>query len=1197
MERSKHFFRGIFLSIVAVFLASAAQAQYRASIQGVVTDPQGEAVVGATVTLQNEETGQKFTTTSGEDGIFNFNGLPPSKFTVTVEKQGFKAKTIKSFGVISEQANALNVQLEVGQVTDSVTVNGDATPLIDTETASNSGTVTAEQFQKLPSVGRDPFQLLQLAPGAFGDGAQSSGGGTSNLPGTTIGGTSGTDGIFKTENGGQVTANGARTGENNYTIDGVGMTSVSWGGTAVITPNEDSIKEVKIITDNYDAEYGRYRGAQVQIISQNGTNDYHGSLFLKAHRPGLDAFQKYNGYGNAVVRDNARFNDYGGTVGGPILKNRLFGFFSYETIKNNQVSGDAGGWYETPELRAFAASGTNAAAFFAYPGAGPVGGTIAEGAGDFHTCTDIGLSEGPFCHFIAGKGLDLGSPLTNGIGNTDPSYNGTAQPGFGNGLDGVADIAFIQNIPNPSSSDEKQYNGRVDFNLTSKDLIAFSIYRVPTSSTSINGSGTREMNLFHHAVISEAFTALWDHTFSPTVVNEVRVNAAGWRWRDLDLNPNGPWGLPVINFDSNGLNNNPTIGNLRPQGMGIGAPGTFDQWTYGLKDVLTKIHGAHAVKLGGEVTRLLFVDNSPWSARPLYNFNNYWDFLNDAPTSETATFNPITGVPTDFRKDTRSNLYGLFVQDNYKLRSNLTVTLGLRWEYFGPISEKNGHLATVELGSGTNMLTGIRVRVGGTLYSAQQNNFAPQLGFAWSPKQFMGHDFGSRLVIRGGFGIAYNGLDEAISLNGRSNPPFLSASGLLQRCANPPSCSVDQVVYTDSFPSDVHSFTGYGSNPAAIATFDPATNLPVPGTANFAPVALTGYPSSWPSTASYHYTLQGEYDLGHDWAASLGFQGSSTRHLTQQYNMYVVAATQGIPLNPVVPGLNWYANDGSAHFNAMLAQLRHRFSRSFQLEAQYRFSSSVDTASNNFQNGNYQYNLATNLGPSDYDVTHAFKTFGVWSPTFFHGSQGYLEKILGGWSLSGIANWHSGFPWTPTYNEPFDPTFAGSSGFGGTGSLRPAFYLGGAGSNYSNDGFIKGNFPGGAAKYFTPPTVVQGPSFECVTTTVVTANCPNGREPYGSFPTEPGVGRNSFRGPRYFDLDATLSKSFGLPKLPVLGERAKLEFRANFYNLLNKLNLTNINTHIGDIQADGTVKYDPNFGLAQNALGSRVIEMQARFNF
>ena len=296
MKLSTIFMRAIVFVICAMFFVAAAQAQYRASIQGTVSDSQGAAVSGATVTLRNLETNQVSTATTDENGIYNFNALPPSKYSVTVEKAGFKKKVLENVGVIAEQANALNIQLDIGQVTDSVTVNGDSTPLIDTETSNLSGTVTAQEFQKLPSFGRDPFQLLQLAPGAFGDGAQGAGGGTQNLPSTTIGGTGGTDGVFKIENGGQVSAGGARTGENNYQIDGVGTTSVTWGGTSVITPNEDSIKEVKVITDNYDAENGRYRGAQVQIISQNGTNQYHGSLYFKMHRPGLDAFTKYNGF-------------------------------------------------------------------------------------------------------------------------------------------------------------------------------------------------------------------------------------------------------------------------------------------------------------------------------------------------------------------------------------------------------------------------------------------------------------------------------------------------------------------------------------------------------------------------------------------------------------------------------------------------------------------------------------------------------------------------------------------------------------------------------------------------------------------------------------------------------------------------------------------------------------------------------------
>ena len=1195
MTSSKLFLRAFCFFSVLILAASCVHAQYRAGIQGTILDSQGSVIQGATVTLTNRETGVSREGTSDADGVYRFPNLAPGHYSLSVEKTGFKKQVLDDVLVDAEQTQGVNVTLQIGQVTESVTVTGELASLLDTETASGGGLIDDTEIQKLPSFGRDPFQLLQLAPGAFGDGARGAGGNTLNLPGTTIGGTNSSDGIFKTENGGQVTANGARTGENNYTIDGVGMTSVSWGGTAVITPNEDSIKEMRVVTDNYDAEYGRYTGAQVQIISQNGTNQYHGSLYFKAHRPGLDAFQRYNGPGNAVTRDDNRFNDYGGTVGGPILHNKLFAFFSYETIRNNAIGGTAGGWYETQQFRALAPAGSNAAKILAFPGVAPATGTVAEGAGDQHTCADVGLTEGVNCHFIVGQGLNLGSPLTGPLGTPDAGWTSASNPGTGGSGNGSAanlnntpDIAFIKGINSPSTSSEAQYNGRIDFNATSKDLIAYSMYWVPVTATSINPigntAGTRPENVFNHAVTSNAITGLWDHTFSASLLNELRVNAAGWRWNDLNGNPQAPWGLATVVIGQS--NNTPSIGEFNPpstpvSGFGIGPAGVFDQWTYAGKDVLTKIVRSHTLKMGGEVTRLLFVDDAPWNARPNYWFNNLWDFLNDAPQAEQAAFNPLTGRPTDFRKDTRSNIYGFFVQDNYKLRPNLTVTLGLRWEYFGPISEKNGHLASAELGSGANLISGVRVRVGGNLYDAQKTNFGPQLGFAWSPSALLGHDFTSRLVIRGGFGMAYNGLDEAISLNGRSNPPFLNASGIL---------TGSQVVYMNTFPSDVHSLGGYASNPATVATFDPNTNLPVPGTNNFGVVSLTGYPATWPTMYTYHYTLQTEYDFGHQWIASLGYQGSATRHLTQQYNEMVVAGSQGLAFNPVVQGMDWYANDGTANFNALLAELHHRFTNSFELDTQYRFSHSFDTGSNNFANGQYQYNIATNYGSSDFDVRHAFKLWGVWSPTIFHGGHNWMEKIAGGWTISGILNAHSGYPWTPLFFEP-DPLFAGSSANGGSGALRPAAYLGGAGTDYSNSTFqtIGANFPKGGPAYFTAPTVVPGPAFACLFPNPPAAQCPKGQQPLGPIPTAPGIERNSFRGPHYFDIDSTISKAFGLPHMPVLGENGKIEFRANFYNLFNKLNLDGT-------QVENSIT-NAHFGMPRVALGGRVIEMQARFSF
>ncbi|MGH9495406.1 MAG: carboxypeptidase regulatory-like domain-containing protein [Candidatus Sulfotelmatobacter sp.] len=1202
-------FAAILFALSIVFSATFAHAQYRGSIQGVITDASGAVVPGANVTLTNRETGQSFAAVSDEKGIFNFNGLPPSKFSVRVEKTGFKTKEIDSLGINAEQANALNVKLDVGQMTETITVNGEAVPLLDTETANLGGSIQAQEFQKLASIGRDPFQLLQLAPGAFGDGSQSSGGGTNSLPGTSQGGSGGSDGVFKIENGGQITANGARVGENNYQIDGVGTTSVTWGGSSVVTPNEDSIKEIKILTDNYDAENGRYRGAQVQIISQNGTNNVHGSLFFKAHRPGLNAYTKYNGYNSNLpgcpapcgnVRDDNRFNDWGGTVGGPIIKNRLFGFFSYETLTNQSAASTQGGWYETDALRAFAISGSNAAAFYGFPGVAPFGGTQVD-----QSCTSIGLTEGTNCITLPGQGLNLGRPLTSALGTFDPGYQSSSNPGTGgdgsggaNNLDPTtADIAFFQNTLSPSNDRHRQFNGRVDFQATSNDLVAFSFYYVPNTSTGINGNGDRQMNTFHSNYKNRAATLLWDHTFGATMANEVRINAAGWANKDLSDNPNAPWGLPQVTFS-------PT-GGMTLQGYGIGSFNGFDQWTYAGKDVLTKVHGAHTMKMGGEFTRLLSVDAPFWADRPGYNFNNIWDFLNDAPISENAQFDPKTGIPSALRKDLRSNIVGLFFQDNYKVTPTLTLTAGLRWEYFGPITEKNGQLASVVLGTGADMFTGLRLRTGGGQVNAQKTNFGPQLGFAWSPREVAGHDFASKLVIRGGFGIAYNGVAQSNTLDVRFNPPFVDNSQNL--CAPGASgCQPsNQLLYIGSFPADINNPNGYASNPNAILQFN-ASNLPIDPTTGQAKccVDLTALPNDLPTTHTFHYTLGTEYDLGHNWVVSAGYQGSFTHNETQHYNLYDVGAARGFMLNPVVHGITIYANDGNGRFNALLLELKHPFGHSFTLDTQYRLSHALDPGSNAYAGGFYQWNMATNYATSDFDTRHVFKMYGIWSPTIFQGNRSWMEKVAGGWTISGILNAHSGFPWTPQYNfqgqndigNGYDPVFnfgqfsGGSSSDAGSGSFLPAAYLGGFHPNYGSNVATSG---GGA--FFNAPTFPQGTLFDCLFPNPDPTLCPSGQQGFAGLPSYPGVARNSFYGPGYFDVDATLSKSFGLPPMKVLGEGAKLEFRINFFNLFNKVNLNgNGGAYSNGIMSD---VLNSHFGGAQSALGSRVIEMQARFNF
>lgn len=295
MKHARLLIRVMLPLVCAIVMVPMAQAQYRASLRGTVTDPQGAVISGAKVTLLNPSTNSTLVSVSDANGIYQFHALPPAPYRLTVEAPGFQQKVLENVRIVPDQPNGLDVQLAVGRTEQTVTVSG-TTEALPTESATLSATISNVQVQHLPSFGRDIFQLIQLAPGMTGDGAQAGGGGGQNLPGTQgPGATGGSTGIFQTENGPQALAIGQQYENNSYSIDGINTTSSVWGGTTVITPSEDSIENVTVLSNNYDAEHGRFSGAQVQVISKGGTNNYHGSLFWVAHRPGpgrLSAVQR-----------------------------------------------------------------------------------------------------------------------------------------------------------------------------------------------------------------------------------------------------------------------------------------------------------------------------------------------------------------------------------------------------------------------------------------------------------------------------------------------------------------------------------------------------------------------------------------------------------------------------------------------------------------------------------------------------------------------------------------------------------------------------------------------------------------------------------------------------------------------------------------------------------------------------------------
>jgi hypothetical protein len=1122
-----------------------AHAQFRASLRGTVTDTQGAAVPGATVTLLNTQTNQTMVATSDANGIYQFNALGPAPYHLTAEHQGFKKKVLDNVQIIPEQLNALDLQLEIGEVQESVTVSG-TTQTLDTETATIGGTITDVQIQHMPSFGRDVLKVAALAPGTFADNSQASGNDNYNLPGTQTGGgqSGGADGIFKTENGAQVIANGNQTENNGISIDGISTTSSVWGGSTVITPSEDSVDNVKVVSNSYDAENGRFSGAQIQITSKGGSNQLHGSLFFTTHQPNLNAFQPYNGFGNQNLRDENHFEQFGGSVGGPIWKNKIFAFFAYETVRepNSNITGN--GWYETPSFAALAPAGSIASTYLNFPG----NGVITTGINPNGDCAAAGLAEGVNCATIPGQGINVGTPLTTPLGSQDLGWVSTTSPGVGNGLGTVADLANY-NTSNPTTFSAAQYNGRLDADVTGKDRISFAIYWVPQSKTNYNGN--RSYDLFHHEQVNNAFSAIWNRTISSSFLNEARVNAAGWRWNEISSNPQSPVGLPTDFIDQ--------TGSITVNQWGPNVGSILNQWTYTYKDVATKIAGRHTIKFGGDVTRLYYLNNCVACGVPSYHFFNVWDFLNDAPHEEGAGyngFNPTTGIPTTERQDDRENLLGFFVQDDFKVTSHLTVNLGMRWSYFSPLSSKQNNMFMATPGAGADYLTGLTVRRGDA-WNAQKNNFGPQIGFAWNPAVL-----NNKLVVRGGYGLNYNQEEIAISAGISTNPGLIVTPTFNMSTPTSPNPGI---LYAVS--SDPHSFTGFPANPNAITTFD-ANGLPATGTVN-----ISLFPTTLPTMKVHHYSLDTEYDFGHSLIATLGYLGSVSHNIFFHQNPNAVPAALGYPLNPQIGGGDFWDVNGSSNYNAMLAELKHQFSHQFMADAQFTWSKSMDTSSGPYFEQDYPYDVNLNYGRSDFNVGKSFKLYGMWQPVFFHGNRAWVEKIVGDWTLSGIFNLHSGFPWSPVLSVNGGSLYCGTCGYT---ALLPAAYLGGAGGNTNNGAFegpTSSNFPAGGSAYFALPayTAYSGSDFG------------------NAIPQAPGVERNSLNLPGYRDVDASIAKGFGLPNNRVLGEGARLELRLDAYNIFNNLNL-NPNLISNNIA-------NSNFGTITGALAGRVVTLGARFSF
>ena len=1153
-RNTNHLVRIITCGLFVLSAVISANAQFRAGVQGTVSDSAGALVPDAKVILKDTETSKTQEVTTNEEGFYRITGLAPGKYELTVEKAGYKKSFAENLTVGAEIIQGVDVILEIGDITAVVTINDAEAVQLETENANVNKGITNTEVKRLPQVGRDPYELIRLTPGVFGDAGRSPNGNSSGLPNSPGPGGS-NNSIFQAENQPQISANGQRISANNYQIDGVSVNSLSHGGAAVVTPNQESVKEIQISSTTYSAEDGRNSGAQVKVVSQNGTNDFHGSAFIKYDSPKLNAFNKYpNDFGRGRVERVERFfRQFGGSLGGPLYlplfgeggpavrsgRDRAFFFFSYEGLRENTTTPSTG-YVETPQFRQSilnARPGGTSAAILASNGIQPrIGGVLTS------SCSDVRTDVMP-CNPLPG-GLDIGSPAL-GLGQ----YIRLDELG-GGGLDGIPDIQKVI-IAAPSNNKPNQYNARFDVLPNANNQLTFSTYLTRTLFTgSDSGAAARPQADITSAPHNSAFAVLFNHTFSPTLLNEARFNFTKFAFNEIESSNQTDFGIPRVEIESVfrdgsrirfGANQAETT------------PGVFSEKTMEFRDIVSNVRGNHGLKIGGEFRREFNDNNLNGASRPLYTFGGLFNFANDTPLFYQINADPETGGVANAQRHFRSNSFGLFVQDDWKVRPNLTLNLGLRYEYFGVLKEQDDQVSNFVFGPNGG-LAGSKVVPSSELYNPDKNNFAPRIGFAWSPKRY---NLDDKLVFRGGFGIAYNRIPEVVFSNTRGNPPFLARYAICCGTSDPEFGSpfVDgQILYTLGASSSPFS---YPANPALAVGIDPATGTPPNRT-----VEVYGALADTPTAYVYTYSLDAQYALPYNLIATVGYQGSSGHKLIRLVNQLFV--------QPVIPP-NYFAfavyiptPDVNSNYNGMNARLTRRFSRGFQFDVLYRFAKSIDTLSNEGPgaetNQTFPQDLRQERGPSDFDVKHNLNVSGLWDLPLFRDRKDWVGKVLGGWQIDGILTAHSGFPWTPHTGQCVRS--ANSNNF--VCPSRPRSYLGGALEDTNNEAFIRpgGNFPGGGTLYFDP------------------------NNPSGLFP--PGIGRNSFRGPRYFAVDFSLAKRTGMPSF--MGEGAFLEVKANFFNAFNNLNLAPFEFFSPTVDS-------LDFGRAQSALAGRVVELQARFSF
>lgn len=1147
MRKQLAYWGTLLLVIVATAGLCFAQSD-TARLQGTVTDPDGAAVVGATVNVTSVETGRLTAATTNELGYYTATALPPGHYTIQIEQKGFKSIS-RTLELQVAQVGVADFQLQVGQVTQTVTVEA-GSPVIDLQDSALGEVVEGRQVTELPLNGRNFTQLALLVPGA-----------TRGQPGGAATGSQNNAETFRfgQEGGAALAVNGLRPQADNFILDGIDNNE-ALVNTIVFFPPADAIDEFKVQTSIAPAEYGRAGGALVITSIKSGTNDYHGSAFEFNRNTNLNAKSFFTSPHTATPGFNR--NQFGGTVGGPVFKNKFFMFGDYEGLRQ-KIAG-------SPE---YASAPTD-----------------LMRTGDFSELLQ------PIATTGLGQTYTIYDPTTNGsVPKTAANPNGAMQF-MGNGTQpnvipanriNPVGLAYLKAFPEPDCTHAEDSNcfsvfhnykntrklienwndfdirGDYLIDLKNSLFVRFSRGRADQTETtrlttlpSGFGSGT---NFNHPWGTSVGFTS----TVNPTMVNEFR---GGFVRTTFGFLPpfNGEdicTQLGIPNCNTSLLGGIALIGGFNNQIEYTGDFGTYRiaQTGFNYGDVLTWTKGRHTVKVGGSVLRRELNLFRPLAGKGYFQIaGNGNSGCCSGATGHVDTGYEISDLlagfvdgyshgPTFGTVGTRSWENGFFGQDDFRVTSRLTLNIGLRWDILTWPTEIQNRQANFDLNTGALVIAGSN----GSLRTSIPNDyhdFGPRLGFAYQLTR------DAKTVLRGGYGIFYFIDRGGISNQLAQNPPFSGENSVTYQQGYRITLSGSLPCQPACTPAQLLSPNATGPLPTGnfvVGTGPGELNLSAP-----TGVSVVGLlPSNQPPMVS-QWNLQVQRQIANNQSVSLAYVGTYGSHLVRNYNanQLLFDAPVNMPgLYPNLGSINIQDTSGKSYYHSLQAQYERRFTQGLTATGAFTWSKTIDDSCGNLDSGGacspqLYTNFGIERGLSTQDQSYAMVLSALYELPFGRGKRWggnvsrWMDYVIGGWQLNGIYSLLGGTPFSITAS-------------GNPSSARADL----VGKVHVHPGNLQ-NYVDASA--FAVPA----------------------KNAAGIFIAPGTSGRDIIRGPGSSNIDFSLFKNFSVT------EKLKGQFRFQAYNLTNTPHFsnpsdTNLNDgHIGQIT-----------GVLTNSW--RQVELGLRFTF